>query len=259
MALSTIGAPCHASVPHARHHRSMVRSDPVSEGYAADGWSWLAPGSPGWPRPGRSPTRVSTSPCSRRGNASVAGSGPPRLTNGAVVELGAEWIMDDDTVVRETAARFDVPLADTGASYGRREPWGPGAASLEAQDGFLEAANVARAATPRRGGSGDERRRVPRGGRGRRCGPFDRDASAGRHLRTDLRRGGAGLVRRRPTVHGARRAVLRAPGPGTRRSRSSSPPRSPMFASVMRSTRSSVMTRGVTVRWGRTPSAPTRW
>ncbi|MGZ8629350.1 MAG: flavin monoamine oxidase family protein [Actinomycetota bacterium] len=70
------------------------------------------------------------------------------LTNGAVVELGAEWIMDDDSVVRETAARFDVPLADTGASYGRREPWGPGAVALEAQDGFLEAANVARAAIP---------------------------------------------------------------------------------------------------------------
>lgn len=68
------------------------------------------------------------------------------LRNGAIVELGAEWIMDDDSVVHETAARFGVPLVDTGASYGRREPWGPGAASLEAQDGFVEAANAARAA-----------------------------------------------------------------------------------------------------------------
>jgi monoamine oxidase len=71
-----------------------------------------------------------------------------RLSNGAVVELGAEWIMAGDTVVRETAARFEVPLVETGTSYARREPWGPGAASLRAQDAFLEAADAAAAALP---------------------------------------------------------------------------------------------------------------
>ncbi|MGH2631405.1 MAG: FAD-dependent oxidoreductase, partial [Actinomycetota bacterium] len=65
------------------------------------------------------------------------------LTNGAVVELGAEWIMADDAAVQEMAARFDVPLVETGASYGRREPWGEGAATLEAQSDFLEAADAA--------------------------------------------------------------------------------------------------------------------
>jgi monoamine oxidase len=65
------------------------------------------------------------------------------LTNGAVVELGAEWIMGDDRTVQELAARFGVQLCETGASYGRREPWGEGAASLEAQAEFLEAAGEA--------------------------------------------------------------------------------------------------------------------
>jgi len=65
------------------------------------------------------------------------------LTNGAIVELGAEWIMSADTAVQETAARFGVDLVDTGSSYGRREPWGVGAPSLDVQDGFVESANAA--------------------------------------------------------------------------------------------------------------------
>jgi len=70
------------------------------------------------------------------------------LTNGAIVELGAEWIQTHDAVVHEVAARFEVPLAETIASYGRREPWGVGAASLDEQDRFLEAANAAVALLP---------------------------------------------------------------------------------------------------------------
>ena len=69
-----------------------------------------------------------------------------RLTNGAVVELGAEWIQAGDAVVHELAARFEVPVVETGADYRRREPWGDGASSLEAQDAFLDAAAAARAA-----------------------------------------------------------------------------------------------------------------
>ena len=37
------------------------------------------------------------------------------LTNGAVVELGAEWIMADDLAVQEAAARFEVDLVETGS------------------------------------------------------------------------------------------------------------------------------------------------
>ena len=71
-----------------------------------------------------------------------------RLTNGAVVELGAEWIMASDTAVQETAARFDVPLVETGTSYARRQPWGPGAAPLPLQDALLEAADAVAATMP---------------------------------------------------------------------------------------------------------------
>src|SRR6187200_2272472 len=70
------------------------------------------------------------------------------LANGAIVELGAEWIMADDHAVQETAARFELDLVETGASYGRREPWGPGAASLDDQLRFLDAARAAREAWP---------------------------------------------------------------------------------------------------------------
>lgn len=68
------------------------------------------------------------------------------LTNGAVIELGGEWIMDDDHEVRAMAVRFDLELVETGADYRRREPWGPDGASLEAQATFLDAAERARAA-----------------------------------------------------------------------------------------------------------------
>ena len=66
------------------------------------------------------------------------------LTNGAIVELGAEWIQRDDAAVHDLTSRFEVPLVETGADYGRRAPWGPGAATLEVQDAFLASASAAR-------------------------------------------------------------------------------------------------------------------
>ena len=71
-----------------------------------------------------------------------------RLTNDAVVELGAEWIMADDEAVRETAARYQLDLVDAGATYARREPWGEEAASLAEQDRFTDAADAAVVALP---------------------------------------------------------------------------------------------------------------
>jgi monoamine oxidase len=68
------------------------------------------------------------------------------LTNGAVVELGAEWIMETDDEVLGAADRFDLSVAETGADYRRREAWGPGAVSLPDQDDFLASVNQARAA-----------------------------------------------------------------------------------------------------------------
>jgi phytoene dehydrogenase-like protein len=47
-----------------------------------------------------------------------------RLDNGAVVEMGAEYILPGNTAVRELAERFGLGLWDKGMRYGRREPRG---------------------------------------------------------------------------------------------------------------------------------------
>jgi monoamine oxidase len=57
------------------------------------------------------------------------------LDNGAVVEMGAEFILPDNTVIRELADRLGLGLWDKGMRYGRREPRGspaPEPAALEA-------------------------------------------------------------------------------------------------------------------------------
>ena len=54
-----------------------------------------------------------------------------RLDNGAVVEMGAEYILPGNTAVRELAARFGLGLWDKGMAYGRREPRGGAATSHE--------------------------------------------------------------------------------------------------------------------------------
>jgi monoamine oxidase len=45
----------------------------------------------------------------------------PRLENGAVVEMGAEFVLPGNDVLRETARRLGLELADKGMRYGRRE------------------------------------------------------------------------------------------------------------------------------------------
>ena len=57
------------------------------------------------------------------------------LDNGAVVEMGAEFILPRNTLVRELVERFGLELWDKGMRYGRREPRG---VELSAED--LEAA-----------------------------------------------------------------------------------------------------------------------
>jgi monoamine oxidase len=46
------------------------------------------------------------------------------LDNGAVVEMGAEFILPGNTAIRELAERFGLGLWDKGMRYGRREPRG---------------------------------------------------------------------------------------------------------------------------------------
>ena len=67
------------------------------------------------------------------------------LDNGAVAELGAEWIMPGDDLLRDLAGRFGVPAVEAGVDYTLREARGPHAASVAEQRVHLEAANRARA------------------------------------------------------------------------------------------------------------------
>ncbi len=48
----------------------------------------------------------------------------PTLPNGAVGELGGEWIGDDQTAIRALAQELGVPLAPVGVAFGERDPLG---------------------------------------------------------------------------------------------------------------------------------------
>ncbi|HEV7846333.1 MAG TPA: NAD(P)/FAD-dependent oxidoreductase [Thermoleophilaceae bacterium] len=47
-----------------------------------------------------------------------------RLPNGAVVEMGAEFVLPGNTAIRELVDRFGLGLWDKGMRYGRRDPRG---------------------------------------------------------------------------------------------------------------------------------------
>ena len=53
------------------------------------------------------------------------------LENGAVVEMGAEFVLPDNTVIRSLAADFGIDLWGKGVRYGRRKPYGVEAVSEE--------------------------------------------------------------------------------------------------------------------------------
>jgi monoamine oxidase len=65
------------------------------------------------------------------------------LPNGAIVELGGEWIMPGDTVVEAVASRFELEFAETGADYGSREAWGSEAVVQADEERFLQDARGA--------------------------------------------------------------------------------------------------------------------
>jgi monoamine oxidase len=68
----------------------------------------------------------------------------PRLENGAVVEMGAEWIMPRDDALRALCRSLSIAIADAGVDYRRREPRGPLAPTLAEVDELLELAGRAR-------------------------------------------------------------------------------------------------------------------
>jgi monoamine oxidase len=75
------------------------------------------------------------------------------LENGEIAELGAEWIMPDDDVLRATIARLGLTASEAGIDYLRREPRGRAAVSMAELDAFLEAADAHLAASTADGSS----------------------------------------------------------------------------------------------------------
>jgi monoamine oxidase len=63
-----------------------------------------------------------------------------RLSNGAIAELGAEWIMDGDHALRELARELRVELAEGGIDYILRDA--PHGASIDDQREALEVAHA---------------------------------------------------------------------------------------------------------------------
>ena len=70
------------------------------------------------------------------------------LENGAVVEMGAEFILPDNTEIRELADRLGLGLWDKGMRYGRREPRGSPAPEPAALEAFLRNADEILAKRP---------------------------------------------------------------------------------------------------------------
>ncbi len=70
-----------------------------------------------------------------------------RLDNGAVVEMGAEFLLPGNTAIRELATRFGLGLWDKGMRYGMREPRGV-AVTPEQLAAAVEEANGAMGAAP---------------------------------------------------------------------------------------------------------------
>ena len=70
-----------------------------------------------------------------------------RLDNGAVVEMGAEFLLPGNTAIRELEARFGLGLWDKGMRYGMREPRGV-EVTPEQLAAAVQAANAAMASAP---------------------------------------------------------------------------------------------------------------
>ena len=74
-----------------------------------------------------------------------------RLENGALVEMGAEFLLPGNTVIRELAARLGLGLWDTGMRYGTREPRGVDELPAEALEEAVAAMDAALSADPEAG------------------------------------------------------------------------------------------------------------
>lgn len=71
-----------------------------------------------------------------------------QLDNGAVVEMGAEFLLPGNTAIRELAERLGLGLWDKGMRYGRREPRGGIGVTAAELDAAVGAAGRALVTTP---------------------------------------------------------------------------------------------------------------
>jgi monoamine oxidase len=71
-----------------------------------------------------------------------------RLPNGAVVEMGAEFLLPGNTAIRELVDRFGLGLWDKGMRYGRRDPRGGIGTTHEELAAAVETAERALAGHP---------------------------------------------------------------------------------------------------------------
>ena len=78
------------------------------------------------------------------------------LPNGAVVEMGAEYILPGNTAVLELADRFGLGLWDKGMRYGRRDPRGGIGTTHEELAAAVATAERELAAERQRGGSAED-------------------------------------------------------------------------------------------------------
>ena len=139
------------------------------------------------------------------------------LANGAVVEMGAEFLLAGNTAVRELAGSFGLELWDKGMRYGRREPRGADTSADELKT------------RRRRGGRGARGRPIPHRAADRFLAGLDirrggtRGAARARgDLERQRRRPGGGARPRRPRPRGRRpgaehRRRQRAPAAGAGR------------------------------------------
>jgi monoamine oxidase len=71
-----------------------------------------------------------------------------QLDNGAVVEMGAEFLLPGNTAVRELAAHFGLGLWDKGMRYGRRDPRGGVGTTADELEAAADELGAALAAAP---------------------------------------------------------------------------------------------------------------
>ncbi len=74
------------------------------------------------------------------------------LENGAVIEMGAEFILPSNTYIRERAADLGLGLWDKGVRYGRREPRGGPPVEQDQLDAALATVESSLAAEPEAAG-----------------------------------------------------------------------------------------------------------